>query len=86
MPDLPTLTLTTKTETATILALFGDADGYRSWLAAAVRDEVERRTVAASDEAANNARRVAIDTQLAAVPSLIAAAETTPDLPTADEG
>ena len=42
--------------------------------------------MAASDEAANNARRVAIDTQLAAVPSLIAAAETTPDLPTADKG
>jgi len=60
MPDLPTLTLTTKTETATILALFGDADGYLAWLAAAVRDEVERREARRLDEEANTAKAAAL--------------------------
>ena len=68
MPDLPTLTLTTKTETATILALFGDADGYRSWLAAAVRDEVLRRQSRALDEAHYQSKRDALAAVEASLP------------------
>lgn len=59
MPDLPTLTVTGPQATR-LLAAFGTAAGYRSWLKQALLDEVQRREARALDEAHNEAKRVAL--------------------------
>lgn len=71
---LPTLTLD-KPEADKILAVFGGGDAYLNWLAAAVRDEFERRAARAADEAANTAKRQAVDTALADIPTVTAKVE-----------
>ncbi len=71
MPTLPTITVT-DTQLAKCVAAFTDAAGYRTWLKAALRDEVLRREARRLDEAANTAKRDAL-----------AAYET--DLPPADK-
>ena len=71
---LPTLTLD-KTETDKILARFGDQDAYLDWLAGALRDELERRAVRAADESANAAKRQAVETALADIPTVTAKVE-----------
>ena len=75
---LPTLTLD-KTETDKILAQFGDADTFLDWLAGALRDELERRAVRAADEAANTAKRQAVETALADIPTVTAKVEAARD-------
>ncbi len=59
MPNLPTITVT-DTQLAKCVAAFGDAAGYRTWLKAAVRDEVLRREARRLDEEANTAKRDAL--------------------------
>ena len=75
---LPTLTLD-KTETDKILAAFGGGDAYLDWLAAAVRDEFERRAARSADEAANTAKRQAVETALADIPTVTAKVEAVRD-------
>ena len=75
---LPTLTLD-KTESDKIIAQFGDADAYLDWLAAAVRDELERRAVRSADESANTAKRQAVDAALADIPTVTAKVEAARD-------
>lgn len=59
MPNLPTITVT-DTQLAKCVAAFTDAAGYRTWLKAALRDEVLRREARRLDEAANTAKRDAL--------------------------
>ena len=59
MPTLPNLTVT-DAQLAKCVGVFGDAAGYRSWLKAALRDEVQRRTARQLDEDANTAKRAAL--------------------------
>ena len=59
MPTLPTLTIT-QPQLDACVAAFGDAAGYKSWLKAAVRDEVMRRKVRELDESANTAKHTAL--------------------------
>lgn len=74
MPDLPTLTID-KPEADKILAVFGDTDAYLDWFAGVLRDELERRAARAADEAANTARRQAVETALADIPTVTAKVE-----------
>ena len=75
---LPTLTLD-KTEADKIIAVFGDADTYLDWLAGVLRDELERRAVRAADEAANTAKRQAVEVALADIPTVTAKVEAARD-------
>lgn len=59
MPTLPSLTVT-DTQLAKCVAAFGDAAGYKTWLKAAVRDEVLRREARRLDEQANTAKAAAL--------------------------
>ena len=59
MPTLPNLTVT-DAQLAKCVGVFGDAAGYRAWLKAALRDEVQRRTARQLDEDANTAKRAAL--------------------------
>ena len=59
MPTLPTLTIT-QAQLDACVAAFTDANGYKTWLKAAVRDEVLRRESRRLDEAANTAKRDAL--------------------------
>jgi len=59
MPNLPTVMLT-DAQLAKCVAVFGDAAGYRTWLKAAVRDEVLRRESRRLDEEANTAKADAL--------------------------
>lgn len=59
MPNLPSLTVT-DARLAKCVGVFGDAAGYRTWLKAALRDEVQRREARALDEAHNEAKRAAL--------------------------
>ncbi len=54
---------------------FPDADGYEAWLKEALRDEVQRRTARALDEAHNTAKRDA----LAALEAELPPADVKPD-------
>lgn len=74
MMALPTLTLD-KPEADKILAVFGDADTYLDWFAGVLRDELERRAVRAADEAANAAKRQAVESALADIPTVTAKVE-----------
>lgn len=71
---LPTLTLD-KTEADKIIAVFGDTDTYLDWFAATLRDELERRAVRTADEAANTAKRQAVESALADIPTVTAKVE-----------
>ena len=75
---LPTLNLD-KTEADKIIAVFGDADTYLDWLAGVLRDELERRAVRAADEAANAAKRQAVEVALADIPTVTAKVEASRD-------
>ena len=68
MPSLPSLTVT-DTQLAKCVAAFTDAAGYRTWLKAAVRDEVLRRESRRLDEAANTAKRDALAAMDAELPA-----------------
>ena len=46
MPTLPSITVTAP-QLAKCVEAFTDADGYKAWLKAALRDEVARRTARA---------------------------------------
>ena len=59
MPNLPTISVT-DAQLAKCVGVFGDAAGYRAWLKAALRDEVQRRTARQLDEDANTAKRAAL--------------------------
>ena len=59
MPNLPTITVT-DAQLAKCVAAFTDAAGYKKWLKAAVRDEVQRRTARALDEQHNAAKAAAL--------------------------
>lgn len=59
MPNLPSITVT-DAQLAKCVAAFTDAAGYRTWLKAAVRDEVQRRTARALDEQHNTAKAAAM--------------------------
>ena len=72
---LPTLTLD-KPESDKILTVFGNQDAYLDWLAGVLRDELERRAVRTADEAANTAKRQAVETALADIPTVTAKVET----------
>lgn len=66
MPNLPSITVTAP-QLAKCVEAFTDADGYKAWLKAALRDEVARRTARALDEAHNTAKRdalAALETEL----------------------
>lgn len=71
---LPTLTLD-KPESDKIIAVFGDADTYLDWFAEVLRDELERRAARAADEAANTAKRQAVESALADIPTVTAKVE-----------
>lgn len=64
--DLPTITVTAPQATR-LLAVFGDATGYRRWLKEALLDEVERREAHALDEA-YTAKAAALAALRAALP------------------
>lgn len=74
MPDLPTLTID-KPEADKIVAVFGDTDAYLDWFAGVLRDELERRAVRSADEAANTAKRQAVESALADIPTVTAKVE-----------
>ena len=59
MPTLPSITVTAP-QLAKCVEAFTDADGYKTWLKEAVRDEVTRRTARNLDEAHNTAKRAAL--------------------------
>ena len=67
MPTLPTLTIT-QAQLDACVAAFTDANGYKTWLKAAVRDEVLRRESRRLDEAANTAKRDALAAVEASLP------------------
>ncbi len=67
MPNLPTITVTAP-QLAKCVEAFTDADGYKAWLKAALRDEVARRTARALDEAANVTKRAALEALEADLP------------------
>ena len=73
MPNLPTLTIT-QAQLDACVAAFTDANGYKTWLKAAVRDEVMRRKVRELDEAANASKAAA----LASVEATLPPADVTP--------
>ena len=68
MPNLPTITVTAP-QLAKCVEAFTDADGYKAWLKAALRDEVQRRTARALDEAHNTAKRDAMAALAAELPA-----------------
>ena len=68
MPNLPTLTVT-DTQLAKCVAAFTDAAGYRTWLKAALRDEVQRREARRLDEEANSAKAAALVALAAELPA-----------------
>lgn len=74
MPNLPSLTVTAP-QLAKCVEAFVDADGYKAWLKEALRDEVQRRTARALDEAHNTAKRDA----LAALEAELPPADVKPD-------
>ena len=59
MPNLPSITVT-DTQLAKCVAAFTDAAGYRAWLKAALRDEVQRRAARRLDEEHNAAKKAAL--------------------------
>ena len=59
MPNLPTISVT-DAQLAKCVGVFTDAAGYKAWLKAALRDEVQRRTARQLDEDANTAKRAAL--------------------------
>ena len=59
MPTLPSITVTAP-QLAKCVEAFTDADGYKTWLKEAVRDEVTRRTARQLDEAHNATKRAAL--------------------------
>ena len=59
MPNLPSITVT-DAQLAKCIAAFTDAAGYRTWLKAAVRDEVQRRTARTLNEEHNAAKAAAM--------------------------
>lgn len=67
MPNLPSLTVTAP-QLAKCVEAFTDADGYKAWLKAALRDEVQRRTARKLDEAHNVAKRAALEALDAELP------------------
>ncbi len=68
MASLPTLTVT-DAQLAACVGAFTDAAGYRTWLKAAVRDEVQRRTVRQLDEEHNAAKAAALESLAAELPA-----------------
>ena len=59
MPTLPSIIVTVP-QLAKCVEAFTDADGYKTWLKEAVRDEVTRRTARQLDEAHNATKRAAL--------------------------
>ena len=68
MPSLPTLTVS-DTQLARLVEAFTDAAGYKSWLKAALLDEVQRREARRLDEEANSAKRAALESLAAELPA-----------------
>ena len=59
MPNLPSITVT-DAQLAKCIDAFTDAAGYRTWLKAALLDEVQRRTIRQLDEEHNAAKKAAL--------------------------
>ena len=68
MPNLPSITVT-DAQLAKCIDAFTDAAGYRTWLKAAVRDEVQRRTVRQLDEEHNAAKAAALEALAGELPA-----------------
>lgn len=68
MPTLPSLTVT-DTQLAKCVAAFTDANGYKTWLKAALREEVLRREALRMDIAASAAKRTALNALDAELPA-----------------